>query len=288
VSVTQATEVGTVYGVAELRAIGDACVSSGSRFTWTARVSPTPSRASARSRKKLTWQAGVDVLCFGGTKNGSHGGEAVVFFNRELAREFDYRCKQAGQLCSKMRFLAAPWVGMLEGGAWLSNAARANAMAQDSRRLCEHAGGEAALSGAGERGLRRAPTRRDRAASRERLAFLHVHRSRGLPAHVRVGYDGEDVDRFVADLRRLLAGEAPRSRRRRKRADDDCKFVVDGPVTIVVIVGFGRPWHSGGVRDAESGLLLASFFLAGCATAEVYEPEVTAGGGFAGAAGAFG
>jgi threonine aldolase len=56
-------------------------------------------------------------------------GEAVVFFNLDLAKEFDLRCKQAGQLASKMRFLAAPWVGMLEDGAWLRHAAHANAMA---------------------------------------------------------------------------------------------------------------------------------------------------------------
>jgi threonine aldolase len=79
--------------------------------------------------KEITWQAGVDVLCFGGTKNGMAAGEAVVFFNPEMAHEFDYRCKQAGQLCSKMRFLAAPWVGMLQDGAWLRHAAHANAMA---------------------------------------------------------------------------------------------------------------------------------------------------------------
>jgi threonine aldolase len=57
-------------------------------------------------------------------------GEAVVFFRRDLAEEFAYRCKQAGQLASKMRFLAAPWVGMLEDGAWLRHAAHANAMAE--------------------------------------------------------------------------------------------------------------------------------------------------------------
>src|SRR5438034_1372152 len=81
--------------------------------------------------KEITWQAGVDVLCFGGTKNGSHVGDAVVFFNRELAEEFDYRCKQAGQLCSKMRFLSAPWIGLLQDGAWLRNAARANARSEE-------------------------------------------------------------------------------------------------------------------------------------------------------------
>jgi threonine aldolase len=72
----------------------------------------------------------VDVLCFGGTINGFAVGEAVIFFNRELAFEFDYRCKQAGQLASKMRFLAAPWIGALETGAWLRHAAHANGCAR--------------------------------------------------------------------------------------------------------------------------------------------------------------
>jgi threonine aldolase len=76
--------------------------------------------------KEITWKAGVDVLCFGGAKNGMAMGEAVIFFNRDLADEFDYRCKQAGQLASKMRFLSAPWIGMLENGAWLRHAGHAN------------------------------------------------------------------------------------------------------------------------------------------------------------------
>ena len=63
------------------------------------------------------------------TKNGIAVGEAVVFFDRELAREFDYRCKQGGQLASKMRFLSAPWTGMLKAGAWLRHAKHSNAMA---------------------------------------------------------------------------------------------------------------------------------------------------------------
>jgi threonine aldolase len=82
----------------------------------------------------MTWRAGVDVLCFGGTKNGMAVSEAVLFFDRALADGFDYRCKQAGQLASKMRFLSAPWVGMLESGAWLRNARHANTCA---RRLAE-------------------------------------------------------------------------------------------------------------------------------------------------------
>src|SRR6185295_7740026 len=77
----------------------------------------------------LAWRAGVDVLSFGGTKNGMQFGEAVVFFDAGLAEEFGRKRMQGGQLASKMRFLAAPWVGVLEDGAWLRHAAHANAMA---------------------------------------------------------------------------------------------------------------------------------------------------------------
>ena len=129
VSVTQATELGTVYSVAELKAIWGVCKKhnlkmhmDGARFAnAVASLNVAP--------KEITWQAGIDVLCFGGTKNGTAVGDAVVFFNRELAEEFDYRCKQAGQLASKMRFLSAPWVGMLQDGAWLRYARQANAAA---------------------------------------------------------------------------------------------------------------------------------------------------------------
>ena len=82
------------------------------------------------SPAELTWKRGVDVLCLGGTKLGAPVGDAVIFFDHDLASDFEYRCKQAGQLASKMRFLAAPWVGMLKGGAWLKHARHANACAQ--------------------------------------------------------------------------------------------------------------------------------------------------------------
>lgn len=78
----------------------------------------------------ITWRCGVDVLYFGGTKNGMAFGEAVIFFDAKLAEGFDYRCKKAGHLASKMRFLSAPWISVLESGAWLRNAQHANACAQ--------------------------------------------------------------------------------------------------------------------------------------------------------------
>ena len=130
VSVTQATELGTVYGVDELKSIWARAKSHDLRIHMDGARFANAVASLGCTPKEITWQAGVDVLCFGGTKNGMAVGDAVVFFDRNLAREFDYRCKQAGQLSSKMRFLSAPWVGMLEGGAWLRHARHANAMAE--------------------------------------------------------------------------------------------------------------------------------------------------------------
>ena len=73
----------------------------------------------------------MDVLCFGGTKNGLAAGELVIFFKKELSSEFDYRLKQAGQLGSKLRFLAAPWLALLTDDLWLGNAQHANRMARE-------------------------------------------------------------------------------------------------------------------------------------------------------------
>jgi threonine aldolase len=129
VSVTQATELGTVYAPGELAAVGERARAHGLAVHMDGARFANAVAALGVAPKELSWQAGVDVLCLGGTKNGLAIGEAVVFFDRARAAEFDYRCKQAGQLASKMRFLAAPWVGVLRDGAWLRYAARANEMA---------------------------------------------------------------------------------------------------------------------------------------------------------------
>lgn len=133
VTFTQSTEVGTTYSVAETMALCDTAHRlglkvhlDGARFANAVASLGVPPRA-------LTWEAGVDVMTFGCTKNGVAVGEAVVFFDRPLARDFEYRAKQAGQLASKLRFLAAPWVGLLRDGAWLRHAAHANAMAERLR-----------------------------------------------------------------------------------------------------------------------------------------------------------
>jgi threonine aldolase len=130
VTITQSTETGRVYTVDEIQAISTACKAHSLSLHMDGARFANACASLNRSPAELTWKSGVDVLCFGGTKNGMAVGEAVLFFDPVLAADFDYRCKQAGQLASKMRFLAAPWVGMLDSGAWLTNAQHANQCAR--------------------------------------------------------------------------------------------------------------------------------------------------------------
>jgi len=132
-SLTQSTEWGTLYTVAEIRALSTLAHQHGLAVHMDgARLANAAAALQDRgiSPADFTWRAGVDVLCFGGTKGGMHATDAVVFFNRPLARDFDRRVKQAGQLESKTRFAAAQWDRMLRTGAWLKHAAHANAMAK--------------------------------------------------------------------------------------------------------------------------------------------------------------
>lgn len=137
VTMTQATETGRVYTLQELRALAEECKRLGLSLHMDGARFANACVSLDCSPAEMSWKAGVDVLCFGGAKNGMAMGEAVLFFDRALAVDFDYRCKQAGQLASKMRFLSAPWVGMLESGAWRRNAEHANRCAREFAALIE-------------------------------------------------------------------------------------------------------------------------------------------------------
>lgn len=133
VSLTQGTEVGTAYTLAEVRAIAEAARARGLRVHMdgarlanaVARLGCTPAEA--------TWKAGVDVLSFGATKNGALAAEAVVFFDRDLAQTASYRRRRGGHLFSKMRFFSAQLEAYVAGDLWLRNARHANAMARRIR-----------------------------------------------------------------------------------------------------------------------------------------------------------
>ncbi|MFT0858887.1 threonine aldolase family protein [Ancylobacter sp. G4_0304] len=129
VTISQPTETGLVYSLNEIRAIAALCRELGLKLHMDGARFAHACASLRCTPAEMSWQAGVDVLCFGGTKNGMAVGEAVIFFDRSLAADFDYRCKQAGQLASKMRFLSAPWIGLLQTGAWLRNAEHGNACA---------------------------------------------------------------------------------------------------------------------------------------------------------------
>ena len=129
VSISNATELGTVYTPGEVRALADLAHErglllhvDGARLANAAACLDVPLRA-------LTTDAGADVVSFGGTKNGLLLGEAVVFLDPELAGDFEYVRKQSLQLASKMRFVAAQFEALLRDDLWLRNAAHANAMA---------------------------------------------------------------------------------------------------------------------------------------------------------------
>ncbi len=128
-SISQASECGTLYAVGEIGALATLAHENGMKVHVDGARFASAVAASGKSPAALAWKAGVDVLSFGGSKNGCLAAEAVVFFDPEDAADFDYRRKRAGHLWSKSRFLAAQFDAYFEGGLWLQLAAHANAAA---------------------------------------------------------------------------------------------------------------------------------------------------------------
>ncbi|RFA16287.1 threonine aldolase [Subtercola boreus] len=137
VSITQSTELGTLYTVDEVRAIAEHAHAHGMRLHMDgARLSNAAASLGVPLRA-FTADAGVDVLSYGGTKNGLLYGEAVVVLNPEASEGLSYLRKMDMQLSSKMRFVSAQLVALLESGLWLESASHANAMAARLRAAVE-------------------------------------------------------------------------------------------------------------------------------------------------------
>lgn len=130
VSISQATEYGTVYTVDEIKAISDAAKQAGLYLHMDGSRIANAAVTLKKSFREFTRDAGVDILSFGGTKNGMMFGEAVIIFNRGLATDFHYRRKQGMQLHSKMRFIAAQFEALLTDSLWERNASHTNALAR--------------------------------------------------------------------------------------------------------------------------------------------------------------
>ena len=206
ITVTQATELGTVYTPAQLKAVAKAAKKhhlkihmDGARFANAIvqlRVAP----------KDITWKVGVDILSFGCTKNGAPVGDAVVFFNRDMAHEFEWRCKQAGQLASKMRYIAAPWVNLLRDGVWLRHAEHANKMAARLAKGIKKIKGAKLLY----------PRQSNGVFVELPIPVIESMHDRGWHFYTFIGENGArlmcswdtttgDVDDFVADLNELMS-----------------------------------------------------------------------------------
>lgn len=209
VSITNATELGTTYSPSEVGQLAAAAHEAnlvlhvdGARLANAIAHHGCPPA-------DLTWKAGVDLLSFGGTKAGLAFGEAVVFFRPELARDFEYRLKQGGQLFSKMRFIAAQWLGFLESNRWLDRSAHANAMASRLREQLAGLPGVEILF----------PTEANAVFARLPPFLVEALYQRGWHFYTDVGPGNgarlmcawdttpEDVDRFLADVAGSLSPE---------------------------------------------------------------------------------
>jgi threonine aldolase len=209
VSLTQATEAGTVYRPQEIAAIAEVARRHGLGLHLDGARFANALVHLGGSAAAISWRAGVDVVSFGATKNGALAAEAVIFFDRRRAEEFAFRRKRAGHLFSKMRFLSVQLDAYLADDLWLANARAANA------RAAQLGAGLAALPGARLRHPVEAnevfvelTDRVIRALEDEGFGFYRWMDANSLCIRLVTAFDtvAEDVDRFLASCRRLLAG----------------------------------------------------------------------------------
>ena len=130
VSITQACETGTVYQLEEIKSIAETAHEHGLKVHMDGARFANAIVSLDVSPAEMTWKSGIDVLSFGGTKNGCLTAEAVVFFKPELVGNFPYLHKRSGQLLSKMRFVSAQLEAYISNDVWLRNARNANNMAK--------------------------------------------------------------------------------------------------------------------------------------------------------------
>ncbi|MEQ1938205.1 low specificity L-threonine aldolase [Mesorhizobium sp. CN5-321] len=140
VSITQSTESGTVYSLEEIEAIGAIARGHGLPFHMDGARFANALVSLGTTPAEMTWKRGVDVLSFGGTKNGCWCAEAVVFMDPKAAKEFPFLRMRAGQLFSKSRFVAAQFDAYLKDGLWLETARHSNALAAQLAKAIEGSG----------------------------------------------------------------------------------------------------------------------------------------------------
>lgn len=212
VSITQTTELGTLYSIEEIRAITDHAHARGMTVHVDGARIANAAAALGVGLRDFTTDAGVDVLSFGGTKNGMLFGEAIIALNPDAAHGLQYLRKLNMQLASKMRFLSAQFLALFEGDLWLRSASHSNAMAAHLRRSLEDAIAAGSITGLGFAQETTAnavfailpPGAADRL--RESFRFYDWDAARGEVRWM-CSFDTteDDIDAFVAAIRKELA-----------------------------------------------------------------------------------
>ncbi len=208
VSVSQPTELGTVYAVEELKALAEFARRTGLLLHVDGARLANAAAHLGVSLEELTAGAGVDVLSFGGTKNGMMYGEAVVFFDRGLAEGFRFVRKQCAQLPSKMRFVAAQFTALLGEDLWRETAAHANRMA---RTLAEElrAVPQVRITQPVESNAVFAVLPRESIARVQERFFFYVWNDQTSEVRLMCSFDTteEDVRELVAVIREAVEGQ---------------------------------------------------------------------------------
>lgn len=205
VSITQATEMGTVYSVQEIKEISDLAHEHDLYLHMDGARIANAAVSLNCSFKELTVQAGVDILSFGGTKNGMMFGEAVVFFNPALSGNFKYVRKQGMQLGSKMRFISAQFLGLLEGDLWLRNARHANNMAKYLEKKVREIP-QISLTQPVESNAVFAILPKEIIPELQKKFFFYVWNEITSEVRWMTSYDTtkEDIDRFIQEVKRFF------------------------------------------------------------------------------------
>lgn len=204
-SLTQVTECGTVYRPAEITALAETAHRHGLKVHMDGARFANAVASLDVAPRQITWQAGIDILSLGTTKNGGHCAEAIVVFDRALATELDYRIKQGGQLASKMRFQAASWLGLLRDGAGLRHARQANSMATRLAAALQDVSGTRLLHPVEANGVFVDLPARVIGPLHERGWHFYVFEGE-TGCRLMCSWDttAEDVDAFVAELKSLV------------------------------------------------------------------------------------
>lgn len=206
ISISQVTEYGTVYTEEEVKAISALARKLGFYLHMDGARISNAAVSLNKSFASFTVDAGVDILSFGGTKNGLMFGEVVIVFNPALAASFKFIRKQAMQLHSKMRFIAAQYNALLSNDLWLRNASQANLMATKLASALREI--PVQITQKVEANSIYAILPREIIAPLQELSFFYVWNDKKSEVRLMCSFDttADDVDRFAGHLKKMLAG----------------------------------------------------------------------------------